>query len=119
MTIGIGVLATSEEARKKSTVPDTAILLADTMGSYEDVDSHARLHKLLMFPDDRVYAVAAGDISRAAQLMPCICTFLRNTTRRTNIWQDTGRHCGRLLPIQASSLHADGNAEASVGPTLF
>ena len=77
MTIGIGVLATSEEARKKNTVPDTAILLADTMGSYEDVDSHARLHKLLMFPDDRVYAVAAGDISRAAQLMPCICTFLR------------------------------------------
>lgn len=57
--------------------PDTVILVADTMGSYADADSHARLHKLLMFPEDRMYAVASGDVSRAAQLLPCICTFLR------------------------------------------
>jgi hypothetical protein len=81
MTVGIGVLATTEEARKEKRTPDTAILLADTMGSYEDVDSHSRLHKALMFPDDRLYAVASGDVAKAAQLLPCICTFLREIPR--------------------------------------
>ncbi len=77
MTIGIGVLATTDEGRKAKRVPDTAILLADTMGSYDDADSHSRLHKAIMLPDDRVYAACAGDVSKAAQLLPCICTFLR------------------------------------------
>jgi hypothetical protein len=77
MTIGIGVLGSSDEGRKVRHIPDFAILLADTMGSYEDADSHSRLHKALMFPEDRVYAVAAGDVSKAAQLIPGICTFLR------------------------------------------
>ena len=77
MTIGIGVLATSDEARKEKRGPDTAILLADTMGSYGDVDSHARLHKVIMMPEDGLYAAIAGDVSRGAQLVPCICTFLR------------------------------------------
>lgn len=77
MTIGSGVLATSDEARKEKRGPDTAILLADTMGSYEDVDSHARLQKVIMIPDDGVYAAIAGDVSRGAQLVPCICTFLK------------------------------------------
>jgi hypothetical protein len=81
MTIGIGVLATSEEARKEKRGPDTVILIADTMGSYEDVDSHSRLHKILMFPDDRVYAVVAGDVSRAAQLLPCLCSFIREISK--------------------------------------
>lgn len=77
MTIGVGVLATSDDGRLAKRVPDIAILLADTMGSYEDIDSHARLHKTLMFPEDRIYAVAAGDVTKAAQLVPGICTFLR------------------------------------------
>lgn len=77
MTIGIGVLATSDDGRRAKLSPDTAILIADTMGSYGDADSHSRLHKVLMIPDDRLYAVIAGDIGRGAQLVPCICTFIR------------------------------------------
>jgi hypothetical protein len=49
MTVGIGVLATTKVGRDKRIVPDTAILIADTMGSYEDVDSHPRLHKAFIF----------------------------------------------------------------------
>jgi hypothetical protein len=69
MTIGIGVVATSEAGRANKVLPDTAILIADTMGSYGDVDSHARLHKAFMFPDARVYAVAADRVDRASELL--------------------------------------------------
>jgi len=81
MTIGIGALATSDEGRKNKLTPDTAILIADTMGSYEDIDSHARLHKILMFPEDRVYAAAAGDVTLAAEMIPGICSLLREIPR--------------------------------------
>ncbi|MGB7599973.1 MAG: hypothetical protein WBM24_06690 [Candidatus Sulfotelmatobacter sp.] len=81
MTIGIGVLATSDSGRREKRTPDTVVLLADTMGSYQDVDSHARLHKVLMFPDENLFAATAGDVSRAAQSLPCICTFLREVPK--------------------------------------
>jgi hypothetical protein len=81
MTIGIGVLATSDNGRKEKRSPDTIVLVADTMGSYEDVDSHARLHKVIMLPEDRVYAAIAGDVGKGSQLVPCICTFLREIPR--------------------------------------
>ncbi len=67
MTIGIGVLACTEAGRAKRRIPDTIILMADTMGSYEDVDSHARLHKAFMFPDLEMYAVAANLVDRAGR----------------------------------------------------
>ena len=69
MTIGIGVLATDDRAPKK---PNTVILMADTMGSYGDVDSHQRLHKTFNCPDVDLYATAADRIDRAAALIPMI-----------------------------------------------
>jgi hypothetical protein len=85
MTIGIGVLATSAEGRTNNILPDTAILIADTMGSYGDVDSHARLHKAFMFPDAGVYAVAAGRIDCASELLFAFAKFAKEIpkTERT------------------------------------
>ena len=77
MTIGIGVLATSEAGRTNRLRPDTAVLIADTMGSYGDVDSHQRLHKVIMMPDERLYATVAGDVTNGAELMPVIASFVR------------------------------------------
>jgi hypothetical protein len=59
-------------------VPDTAILIADTMGSYGDVDSHARLHKAFMFPDADVYAVAADQVDRASELLFAFAKWLKD-----------------------------------------
>jgi hypothetical protein len=81
MTIGIGVLATSPEGRDNKILPDTVILMADTMGSYEDVDSHARLHKLFMFPHSGMYACAAGQIDRAGEVLSSIDKFLQRTPK--------------------------------------
>ena len=78
MTIGIGVLSTGEDGRINDHVPDTTILLADTMGSYGDVDSHARLHKIFMYPDARLYAVAANRIDCASELMSMLDGSIRS-----------------------------------------
>lgn len=78
MTIGIGVLATSPEGRKKGIVPDVLVLMADTMGSFGDVSSHERLHKVISMPSEKFYATIAGDVSRGAQLVPCICSFIKD-----------------------------------------
>jgi hypothetical protein len=77
MTIGIGVLACTEEGRAKKRIPDTLILMADTMGSYEDLDSHARLHKAFMFPESEMYAVAANLVDRAGEVLSSIDKFLK------------------------------------------
>ena len=78
MTIGIGVLATSESGRDRNIVPDTVIMIADTMGSYGDVDSHGRLHKIFMYPETRLYAVAANQIDCASELMATLEIALKN-----------------------------------------
>ncbi len=85
MTIGIGLVATSAAGRAKNVLPDTAILIADTMGSYGDVDSHARLHKAFMFPDAGVYAVAADQVDRASELLFAFAKFVKEIpkTERT------------------------------------
>ncbi|MFZ3342562.1 MAG: hypothetical protein WA213_16890 [Terriglobales bacterium] len=72
MTVGIGLLATTLGGRDKKVVPDTAILIADTMGSFGDVDSHDRLHKAFMFPEVGLYAVAADQIDRAGEVLSAI-----------------------------------------------
>lgn len=76
MTIGIGVLATSASGRANNIVPDSVILVADTLGSWEDDDSHGRLHKAFMFPEVDMYAVSAGRVDCAAELLPIIAQFL-------------------------------------------
>lgn len=83
MTVGIGVLATSPEGRDKKKIPDTVILMADTMGSYEDVDSHARLHKVFMFPKSRMFAAAAGRVDRAGEVLSSIDKFLLRIPEQT------------------------------------
>lgn len=76
MTIGIGALATSEIGRQRNLIPDTAILIADTMGSYGDVDSHSRLHKVFMFPEVSLYAAVADQVDRAAELLVVLTKIL-------------------------------------------
>jgi hypothetical protein len=77
MTIGIGVLA-SEKSK-----PDTAILLADTRGSFGDEYSMNRLHKIFVQPEDDFYAAAADRVDRAAEAIPIIATELRQVPQRS------------------------------------
>ena len=72
MTIGIGVLATSEAGRKNGIIPDHAILVSDTMGSFGDEYSHPRLHKRFDLPDQGLFILAADQIDKAAELVPGI-----------------------------------------------
>jgi len=72
MTIGIGVLATSETGRSSGVIPDHIVLVSDTMGSFGDEYSHPRLHKRFDLPDNKAYVVAAGSIDRASELVPII-----------------------------------------------
>jgi hypothetical protein len=95
MTIGIGVTATSLEGRQKNVVPDTAILIADTMGSFGDVDSHSRLHKTFMFPDVGMYAVAADQVDRASELLFTFAKFLKDIPK-------AGRSHGAIVRSLAS-----------------
>lgn len=76
MTIGIGVLATSERGRQKDIVPDSIVLIADTMGSFGDVDSYGRLHKVITMPEHGLYAAIAGEVDKGAELLPVIATFV-------------------------------------------
>jgi hypothetical protein len=82
MTVGIGVLATSSKGKKEGILPDTVILIADTMGSYEDLDSHARLHKLFLFPEVGMFATAANKVDRAGELLSSIEKFLRELPQK-------------------------------------
>ena len=52
MTIGIGVLASEEGNELK---PNRVILIADTKGSFGDSYSMNRLHKVFLYPGNRVY----------------------------------------------------------------
>jgi hypothetical protein len=72
MTIGIGVLATGDEGRKTEIIPDHAILISDTMGSFGDEYSHPRLHKRFDLPDEGLFIVAADQIDKAAEVVPMI-----------------------------------------------
>lgn len=70
MTIGIGVLASEK------TKPDHLILIADTQGSFGGTYSTNRLHKLFSEPSANLYAVAADQIDRAAEMLNGIRQFL-------------------------------------------
>ena len=106
MTIGIGVLATSEEGRASRLLPDTAILIADTMGSYDDADSHARLHKAFMFPEIGLYAVAANRVRPGAgELLSAINTLLATDPQRKPQFWGCSAVFQRLLRIQAREIY--------------
>lgn len=81
MTIGIGVLAS--EPHNAAVKPTHLVLLADTMGSYDDEYSHPRLHKMFAFPETELYATAAGDVTQAAYLMPMISATFAETPERS------------------------------------
>src|SRR5207245_10029439 len=63
------VVTTRATGRASNMLPDTAILIADTMGSYQDVDSHHRLHNGFTFSDSQLYAVGAGQVDQAGELL--------------------------------------------------
>lgn len=71
MTIGIGVLASEE------TKPDRLIFMADTMGSYEDSFSTSELHKIHAIEAEDLYAVSAGSLTDASELINMILKQLR------------------------------------------
>jgi hypothetical protein len=73
MTVGIGVLCSEGKER-----PDHVILACDTLGSFGDVNSTLSLHKLFSRRDARIYAVAARDMGKAAELV----TKIANTVKK-------------------------------------
>lgn len=70
MTIGIGVLATEDNPLNAK--PSHIVMVADTLGSFGDVYSHPRLHKLFAFPETEIYAAASGNIDQASFLITLI-----------------------------------------------
>jgi hypothetical protein len=69
MTIGIAALASDKEEFKATGVwPNRIVMIADTMGSFGDVDSHPRLHKMAFYPEAKLYTVSANQIDRASEL---------------------------------------------------
>lgn len=70
MTIGVGVLATDENPSFGGIRPNHIVFLSDTLGSFGDVYSHPRLHKMQVFADNGVYATAANEMDKAAEFIP-------------------------------------------------
>jgi len=97
MPIGIGVLGTGAEGRAKNVFPDHAILISDTLGSFGGDVSHPRLHKRFDLPHQNTYVVAAGQIDRAAELVPIIDSelshFPLNSRNYGNIQTSVTRAC--------------------------
>jgi hypothetical protein len=71
MTIGIGVLASV------SVKPDALVMIADTMGSFEDDYSTSELHKLHAIESEDLYAVSADQIDRAGEQINMLTNVLR------------------------------------------
>lgn len=78
VTIGIGVLCSSNP-RPHLIRPDGIILMADTMGS-TDTDSTSELHKL--YVDDGVYAVCAGKVEFASEVISILQQELKELPSR-------------------------------------
>ncbi|HET6841138.1 MAG TPA: hypothetical protein VFK06_05545 [Candidatus Angelobacter sp.] len=89
MTIGIGVLAS--DPHDTTIKPNHLVLLADTMGSFDDEYSHARLHKLFAFPENDLYVAAADQIDVAAALVPMINFHVSQAPEATRSHGDIGR----------------------------
>ena len=66
MTVGIGVLASQK------TIPDTAVLISDTKGSFGQTHSMNRLHKIFSCREVGLYGIGAGKIDRASELFGLI-----------------------------------------------
>jgi hypothetical protein len=77
-TIGIGALCSEGKER-----PDHLILACDALGSFADVNSTASLHKLFSRPDARIFAVAAHDIGKAAELVTKIANAVKASGAET------------------------------------
>lgn len=86
MTIGIGVLCSTKPKPYKPR-PDALVMIADTMGSSE-IDSTGELHKMFVLREDRIYAVCAGQMERASELVGAIHEALRGLGERTHgtVW---------------------------------
>jgi hypothetical protein len=70
MTIGVGVLATDETPAFGGIKPNHVVLLSDTLGSFGDIFSHPRLHKMIIYPENGVYTTSANEIDKAAEFVP-------------------------------------------------
>jgi hypothetical protein len=68
MTIGVGVLAT--DSGFNNVRPNHVVLLSDTLGSFDDVFSHPRLHKMIIYPENGVFTTSANEIDKAAEFVP-------------------------------------------------
>jgi hypothetical protein len=80
MTIGIGVLGTATSKLKA----DTLAMVSDTLGSVGDFHSTSYLHKMFLFPDEKLYVVAADRIEKAAELVAMIRIRLRSLAVRNH-----------------------------------
>src|SRR5438132_9860970 len=82
MTIGIGVLC-STRPKPHEPRPDAIVMIADTMGSTE-TDSTDDLHKMYVYPEERLVGVCAGHLEMAADLITCIQKEFKELQTRTH-----------------------------------
>jgi hypothetical protein len=82
MTVGIGVLCCSNAELKSGERPDTIVMISDTLGSTE-CDSTAELRKLYSVPDVQLYAVCAGKMETAGEIVSAIVERLPHLPSRS------------------------------------
>lgn len=83
MTIGIGVLCCSRSDLNEGERPDSLIMIADTMGSSE-YDSTNELRKLYAQTEAGLYAVCAGNMEAAGEIVAAVVARLPELDRRTH-----------------------------------
>jgi len=105
MTVGVGVLAS------ESVKPDALIMIADTMGSFEDDYSTSELHKLHAIESEDLYAVSADRVDRAAEQVD----MLKNVFRKDFPKPRNYGHILRAL-MQTASLYKSLRFEVDVLP---
>jgi len=105
MTVGLGVLAS------QNIKPDALVMVADTMGSFEDDYSTSELHKLHAIESEDLYAVSADRIDRASEQINMLLNVLRKDYPKP-------RNYGHLLRalVQTTSMYKNLRFEADALP---
>jgi hypothetical protein len=81
VTIGLGVLCCSRPDLQSGERPDSIVMIADTLGSNE-YDSTSELRKMFFEPRHDIYAVCAGNMEVAGEIMASIIARLPSLTHR-------------------------------------
>lgn len=109
MTIGIGVVSSIQ--RKG----DCLILASDRLGSYGDYFSTKNFGKMFCIEDQRIFAVCAGTVQHAGELIPMIAEGWRGIPTR-NLQLLTGKLAESVLAYKHHRFYLDVLPKYDISP---